>query len=298
MDCPPGAGLRVEPFAALGGWLRSRGFSAPETLAAAPEPGLLLLEDLGDALYARLCEARPEAELPLYEAAVDLLCALHEAPPPETVEGVGCVHRPPPFDLDHMLREARLAREWWAPAAGAPLSAEAAAEYDAHVVEACAELARDRRALALLDYHAENLIWAPQRTGVARVGLLDYQDARIGAPEYDLVSLLEDARRDLGPGLAARMRARYRDARGLEPERFDARCAALAAQRNLKIVGIFARLCARDGKPRYLDLVPRVWEHLMRDLDHPALAALAGFVRARLPAPTPEALARARSWRP
>jgi aminoglycoside/choline kinase family phosphotransferase len=145
----------------------------------------------------------------------------------------------------------------------------------------------------LRDYHAENLLWLPARTGLGRVGLLDYQDALRGHPVYDLISLVEDARRDVGPGIAARLKARYVAARGLDATEFGEACAVLAAQRNLKIVGIFARLARRDGKRQYLRLIPRVWAHLQRDLSHPALAPLAGLVAQMIPAPTPERLARA-----
>jgi aminoglycoside/choline kinase family phosphotransferase len=303
MDADPATGEDVRPFAALTGALRARGFSAPRVLEADLDAGFLLLEDLGDALYARVCAADPAAETALYAAAVDLLGALHEAPPPAVATGAGAAHPVPPYDAAVLLREARLAVDWWtAAAAAAPLSADAAAEYDALVLAACAGVEPDRRALVLRDYHAENLIWLPERTGVARVGLLDYQDALAGSPAYDLVSLLEDARRDTSADLRAAMTARYAAAaRERDPrfcaEGFAADAAALAAQRNLKIVGIFARLWLRDGKPAYLDLIPRVWSHLTRDLAAPGLAALRGFVARHVPEPDAAALARLRAGR-
>ncbi|TVQ55843.1 MAG: aminoglycoside phosphotransferase [Rhodobacteraceae bacterium] len=298
MDADPATGEDVRPFAALTGLLRARGFSAPEVLAADLTGGFLLLEDLGDALYARVCAADPPAEGALYAAAVDLLGALHAEPPPAAAEGAGWRHPIPPYDAATLLREARLAVDWWAPAAGFPLPDDALAEYDALVAAACAPVAEDRSALVLRDYHAENLLWLPEREGVARVGLLDYQDALAGSPAYDLISLLEDARRDTSSDLRAAMTARYVGAARARDPRFDVEgfslgCAALAAQRNLKIVGIFARLARRDGKPGYLKLIPRVWAHLRRDLAHPALAPLARFVERRLPAPDAVALARA-----
>jgi hypothetical protein len=301
MDADPATGEDVRPFAALTGALRARGFSAPEVLEADLDAGFLLLEDLGDALYARVCAADPAAEATLYAAAVDLLAALHKAPPPAVAAGAGATHAVPPYDAAVLLREARLALDWWT-AAAAPLSPDAAAEYDALVLDACAGAEPDRSALVLRDYHAENLIWLPERAGVARVGLLDYQDALAGSPAYDLVSLLEDARRDTSAELRAAMTARYvAAARARDPrfcaEAFAADAAALAAQRNLKIVGIFARLWLRDGKPAYLDLIPRVWDHLMRDLAAPGLAALRGFVARHVPAPEAAALARVHAAR-
>ena len=183
--------------------------------------------------------------------------------------------------------------EWWAPgASGVPFAADALAEFDALVGEAVAPVAAAREATVLRDYHAENLIWLPERAAAARVGLLDYQDALAGHAAYDLVSLLEDARRDTTPELREAMLARYLDRRGIAPDPFRAALAALGAQRNLKIVGIFARLALRDGKPRYLGLVPRVWAHLLRDLAHPDLAALRRFVARHVPAPERPALGR------
>ncbi len=291
MDAPPAAGEDVRPFAALTGWLRGRGFGAPEILAADPEAGLLLLEDLGDGLFARLCASDPGCEETLYAAAVDLLLALREIPPPAIAEGHGCAHAVPTYDTAALIREARLAVDWWTPAAAAALSPDASAEYDARIAEACAGIAGSGAVLTLRDYHAENLIWAPAATGLGRVRLLDYQDALAGHPAYDLVSLLEDARRDTSAALREAMTARYLAAASEDPLSFSAACAALAAQRNLKIVGIFARLALRDGKPVYLKLIPRVWAHLLRDLSHPHLAALAAFVARWIPEPTPARLA-------
>lgn len=285
MDAPAERGEDIRPFLAVGAWLRGLGLSAPDVFAADEGAGFALLEDLGDALFARVCAAEPALEAELYAAAVDLLPAL--APPPAAA---------PPYDEAVLVREAMLALDWWAAGAtGAAPSEGLRAEFAGRVADACAAVAGDRRAFALRDYHAENLIWLPERRGAARVGLLDFQDALAGHPAYDLVSLLEDARRDTEPALRAAMLARRIDATGEDPEAFRAAHAALGAQRNLKIVGIFARLRLRDGKPQYLDLIPRVWAHLGRDLEHPALARLAGFVAAHVPPPTPAALARVRA---
>ncbi|MGF1447437.1 MAG: aminoglycoside phosphotransferase family protein [Pikeienuella sp.] len=282
MDAPPDQGEDVRPFMDVTAILRARGLSAPEILAADAEAGLLLLEDLGDRLFAAVCAAAPREEPQLYAAAVDLLAA-HAEPAPDGL---------PAYDWPTLLREARLATDWYQ-AALQPLSADLCAAYEACLAEALAGIADCRTALVLRDYHAENLIWLPGRAGDARVGLLDYQDALAGHPAYDLVSLLEDARRDTSAELRATMIERYLAARPeLDREAFAAAYAALGAQRNLKIVGIFARLALRDGKSRYLALIPRVWDHLMRDLTHPRLAQLARLVEERISPPTPQALAR------
>ncbi|QDL91776.1 aminoglycoside phosphotransferase [Paroceanicella profunda] len=290
MDAPRERGEDVRPFLALTGWLRAGGFSAPEILAEAADDGLLLLEDLGDALYARVCAAQPAREIPLYARAVDLLAELHRLPPPRNLPAAGQAVDVTPYDAATLRREAELVTGWYLPG---PVSPDLAAEYGAHVEAACAQVAGARACLVLRDYHAENLLWLPERAGTAAVGLLDYQDALRGHPAYDLVSLLEDARRDTAPELRAAMLERYiARAAPADPEAFRAAYAVLGAQRNLKITGIFARLCRRDGKPGYLRLIPRVWAHLMRDLEHPALAGLRGFVTAHVPPPGPEVLAR------
>lgn len=291
MDAPAERGEDIGRFLALTGELRARGLSAPEVFHADEAAGFALIEDLGDALFARVATAEPALEATIYDAAVDLLPRLEG--PPAFAEGAGSRAGIEPYDEAVLVREAMLALDWWAEAAGRPASADAKAEFAALVAAACAAPAASRRALVLRDYHAENLIWLPERRGDARVGLLDYQDALAGHPAYDLVSLTEDARRDTSDALRARLLARRIAATGEDAEAFGAASAALAAQRNLKIVGIFARLKMRDGKGAYLPLIPRVWAHLTRDLAHPSLGTLAAFVAAHVPAPDAAALARA-----
>jgi aminoglycoside/choline kinase family phosphotransferase len=288
MDVPPESGLDVRPFVAVTAWLRAGRFSAPEILAADQRRGLLLLEDLGDDLFARLCASEPRRQPALYAAAVDLLAALQRRPPPGSDVGWS----PPPYDMAVLMREARLAVEWYLPAAtGRAVPPDLAAEFEALAEAAFAPVATPVVPI-LRDYHAENLIWLPRRHGHRRVGLLDYQDMLVGHPAYDLASLLEDARRDVGPDLARAMLAGYLAASGGEPEAYTEAFHRLAAQRNLKIIGLFTRLCRRDGKPRYLGYLPRAWQHLVRDLAHPDLAELGSFVARHLP--PPEASVRTR----
>jgi len=286
MDAPVEKGEDIRSFAAITDLLRARGLSAPEILARDPAHGFLLLEDLGDALYARQCAGNPALQEPLYGAAVDLLADLRSAPDDDV----------PPYDAAVIEREAALLTDWWMPATGSTVSADLRAEYLALMADATADVEADRSALVLRDFHAENLLWLPERHGLARVGLLDYQDALLGHPAYDLVSLIEDARRDVPPELAENMIGRFLDARAdLNAESFRAAYDALGAQRNAKIVGIFARLSRRDGKPAYVDLIPRVWAHLMRDLSSPRLAKLSAFVEKYVPEPTADALGKAKS---
>jgi aminoglycoside/choline kinase family phosphotransferase len=287
MDAPPEKGEDVRPFVAIAQWLSDRGLSAPQILAADESLGLLLLEDLGDDLYARVCQHAPDRETPLYAAAIDLLADLHRhAPPP-----LG------PYDSAQYRREAALATDWYLNGAtGAPDDA-LRADYLGLVEAACTQLDHGNPVCVLRDYHAENLLWLPDRDGAARVGLLDFQDALAGHPAYDLVSLIEDARRDTSAELQAAMTGRYARLTGTDLAALDLAIATLGAQRNLKIVGIFARLWLRDGKPAYLDLIPRVWRHLMRDLSHPALEGLANLVNRHIPPPEAPVLARLRAGR-
>ena len=298
MDAPPESGEDVRRFVAVTHWLRQHGFSAPAIAAADTARGFLLLEDLGDDLYTLLLAKAPERDAELYGVAVDLLAGLAAIPAPATLGPADGRVALAPYDAAVLAREAALVREWWLPAAsGEAPSPELAAEFDGLVADlfggatALAEPVRD--VLVLRDYHADNLIWLPQRKGVARAGLLDYQDALAGHAAYDLMSLLEDARRDTSPELREAMIGRYLGHRPeLDAEAFRAAISSLGAQRNLKIVGIFARLAIRDAKRRYLELIPRVWDHLMRDLEHPALAPLARWVARHLAPPEPATLAR------
>jgi aminoglycoside/choline kinase family phosphotransferase len=270
MDAPP-PHEDPRPFLAVARHLTSLGFSAPRALAADLGRGLVLLEDFGDARMREVVDAAPEAERPVYADAVDLLAALHH-------------HRPAPelpaYGLAEYLREAALFTDWYCPAAGLDVDADA---YRAAWADALAPIAECRDVTVLRDYHAENIMLIDGRDGQQRLGLLDFQDALAGHPAYDLVSLLQDARRDVPPALEAEMRARYADAADPRPG-FDRAYALLGAQRNAKIIGIFTRLARRDGKSRYLRLLPRVWGYLERDLDDPALAPLRAWFDRNVPA--------------
>ncbi len=298
MDAPPETGEEVLRFAAITLHLLDLGLSAPDILSHDLPRGLLLLEDLGDALFAREIARRPSLECPCYEAAVDLLCAVHRFEPPEHFNFEGKRIPLPAYDNGPLWEEASLLTSWWLPTAtGKSPGEDQVAEFRQLLLDACSEAAAHPRTLVLRDYHAENLIWLPQRSGVGRVGLLDYQDALAGHPAYDLVSLLEDARRDTSHALQYTMIDHYLEksnAAGGSRNEFRRGYAALGAQRNLKIIGIFARLCLRDRKPDYLGLIPRVWRHLQHDLAHPALAPLRRWVKRHVPTPEPGILERFR----
>jgi len=283
MDAPPPEDVR--PFLAVAAVLRALGYSAPAPLAIDAADGLLLLEDLGDRTYTRLLDgaaatAGAPDEAGLYGLAVDVLIDLHRRP----LADFAAAHLPL-YDDARLLAEAALLPDWYLPALrGAPTpDAERAAYLD--LWRAVLPMARAVPAtLVLRDYHVDNLVWLPGRAGLAACGLLDFQDALIGPVTYDLVSLLEDARRDLPPALATALEARYLEAfPGLDRQAFAASAAILAAQRNCKIVGIFTRLWRRDGKPRYLRHLPRVWRLLDHDLSHPALRDLRAWIDRAVP---------------
>jgi aminoglycoside/choline kinase family phosphotransferase len=284
MDAPPGQGEEIAPFVAIARHLTGLGLSAPQVLAEDPAAGFLLLEDLGDGLYARLLAADPGPEVALYRAAVEVLAAVQANPAPPGL---------PELTAVDWAEATRPVLDWYVRAIvgetprDGGLIAEMGAALQAH--------ADGPRVLILRDYHAENLLWLPDRTGVARVGVLDFQLAQMGQPGYDLVSLCQDARRDPGPGVAEAAERHFLDLTGQDAERFEAALAVLGAQRALRILGIFARLCLAGGKPGYLALIPRVWGHLQQNLTHPALAGLAPICQGRLPAPTPERLERIRA---
>lgn len=277
MDAPPPQ-EDVRPFTRIARHLAALGYSAPRILAEDAEHGFLLLEDLGDDLFARLLQSGGD-ERGLYEATIDFLLDLHRHPAPADLA---------PYDEARLIDEAQLFTDWYLPALtgrDTPANIRQAFRFlfGILVPEVGMDNAPDRRILVLRDFHAENLIWLPQRTGPARLGLLDFQDAVAGHPAYDLVSLLEDARRDVDPDLAEAMLQRYIAGSGVDDATFRRAYAILGAQRNIRIIGIFTRLWKRDGKPHYQAFMPRMWGLLERDLAHPALADLRGWIDAMVP---------------
>jgi len=270
------AGADCGRFVAIAEFLRGHGLSAPQIFAADCENGFVLLEDFGDRLYADILSGGGN-ERDLYAAAVEALASLHANPAPAKISPQVSLYL---YDETAMLAEIGLLTEWYLPLVlNRKASAEETVEHRALWQNLLSEAKETVPAFVHRDYHAQNLLWLPDRSGIARVGLIDFQDAVAGSSAYDLVSLLEDARRDVAPELAEAMIAHYlsamrRQATPVNEEQFRAAFAIMAAQRNAKIAGIFARLQLRDGKPRYLGYLPRVWGYLRHDLEHPSLAPL------------------------
>lgn len=279
MDAPPESGEDIRPFCRIADHLAGIGLSAPRLIAKDPQAGFLLLEDLGDAVFARLVTSDPGIETELYQVAIDALLDLHRHKPPEKLR---------PFGPPQMAAAVDVALDWYARGERIPETAKA--ELVGLVRSRLDALPPTAPVLALRDFHAENLIWLPEREGPARVGLLDFQDAFAGPPAYDLISLLEDARRDVSEVTRDAVMAGFAESSGQSADALALSCATLGAQRNLRILGVFARLCLHFGKAQYVDLIPRVWSHLQRDLSHPDLAPLAGFLSDLLPEPTGQRL--------
>ncbi|AVO38770.1 aminoglycoside phosphotransferase family protein [Pukyongiella litopenaei] len=282
MDAPPGRGEDVRPFVRIAGLLRGWGLSAPRILAQDAAQGFLLLEDLGDDLFARVIAADAAREAPLYEAATDLLLHLHRHPAPDLARLT------PPV----LAEMTRIAFDCYGAALAGPPPEAAIDALVARLGRIFAGTIGGDPVLILRDYHAENLLWLPERDGVARVGLLDFQDAVTGHAAYDLVSLLQDARRDIPAAIERSCIDRYVRGAGGDAAGFRTAYALLGVQRSLRILGVFARLARDHGKTRYLAFMPRVHGHVMHGLRHEALAPVRDDLAALLPEPTPANLDR------
>jgi N-acetylmuramate 1-kinase len=278
----------VKPFVAMARGLRERGFSAPEIVAADLADGLLIVEDLGQ---EGIATPSGEAIEERYAAAVELLLALHQQALPVGLRVAPRVeHWLPAYDLDALLIELGLLLEWYLPHCGASLGSGAGSQFLTLWGDALRGVSEAPQTWVLRDFHSPNLMWLAERAGTARVGLLDFQDAVMGPAAYDLVSLLQDARVDIAETMEMALLSRYVLGRrtatpDFRPAPFLALYAALGAQRATKILGIFARLERRDGKPQYLRHLPRLWGYLSRSLAHPTLEPLRAWYARNVPAP-------------
>ena len=266
MDAPP-PHEDPKPFLNVAEYLSQSGLRAPRILGLDLERGLLLLEDFGDVQMREYLEVHPSEETAIYRNAIRVLAALATKPPADV----------PQYDMDIYLREVRLFNEWYVPAMGLATRADA---FDAVWTTALAPLAQQehQKTTVLRDYHAENIMLLADGTQ----GIIDFQDALLGHPAYDLVSLLQDARRDVSVELEAAMLEYYAAISNADAD-FSAHYALLGAQRNTKIIGIFTRLWKRDGKARYLGFLNRMWTYLERDLAHPQLAELKAWFDLNVP---------------
>ncbi|HMK70320.1 MAG TPA: tRNA (adenosine(37)-N6)-threonylcarbamoyltransferase complex ATPase subunit type 1 TsaE [Xanthobacteraceae bacterium] len=276
----------IVPYVAVAAALRDRNLSAPTILHADLERGFIIMEDLGE---ERLVAGNPPAPIEArYQVAVDLLAALHGQTLPEILRvAPGLDYRLPRYDLEAFLIEAELLLDWYLPSVGVAATQSGREDFVALWREALAPAIAAPPSWVLRDYHSPNLLWLAEREDIARIGVLDFQDALIGPPAYDVASLLQDARVDVPESLEVELLSRYARARRAEDSDFDMGSftrlyATLTAQRATKVLGIFARLDRRDGKPQYLRHMPRLWNYLQRSLAHPELAALKAWYAANV----------------
>jgi hypothetical protein len=277
MDAPPPQ-EDVRPFIVVADLIRRAGLSAPEIFASDTKAGLLLIEDFGDDTYTRLL-ARGAEERPLYDLAVDALIELHRNLSQEQIAGL------PAFDDARCVEEAMRLIEWlWPAVHGAPPTATIRRSFESAWRQVLPAARRIPDALMHYDYHVDNLMLLPGPRGPAQVGLLDFQDAMRAPVSFDLAALLQDVRRDISQDLAAHCIARYLAAfPHLDPDAFAASYAVMGAQRNTRILGTFVRLWVRDGKPGYLNWLPRAWAMVSRNLDHPAMGPVRSWFDRHLP---------------
>ncbi|MCX7558229.1 phosphotransferase [Sulfitobacter sp. F26204] len=284
MDAPPETGEDVGPFVMIANHLRDVGLSAPDIYHHDESNGLLLIEDFGDALFTDLIARDRSQEIQLYRAAADVLIHLRDTPVPGL----------PICDADWLTEMIAPLFEWYAQ----DVDKTSQTKFFGLFRTVAARTAGTDPVLILRDYHVQNLLLLPDRSGVKRVGLLDFQDALIGHPAYDLVSILQDARREVRPEIEEEIITYTLTQTGDDAQLFREAYAILGLQRNLRILGIFARLCLRDGKTAYVDMIPRVWGYVQRDLGHPALAAVSELLGTLLPEPTPNYLVGLKSQCP
>ena len=270
MDAPP-PHEDPRPFIAVAEYLCEQGLTAPAILARDLEKGLLLIDDFGDVRLRETVDQAPHTEAEYYAGVTDLLVHLHARPPMDGLRVHG---------LEHWLSEVELFTDWYCPAFDLKADRDA---FRAAWAEVLTPVETDGlpRVTVLRDYHAENIMLVRGKDGIAHYGLLDFQDALVGHPAYDLASVLEDARRDVSPAVETAMLARYSQATGRDIEHA---YWALAAQRNTRILGVFVRLWKRDNKPHYKSFQPRMWGLLERDLAHPALAPVKAWFDENIPA--------------
>ncbi len=274
------AGNDCSAFVGIANELTMRGFSAPRILTCNVQAGLILLEDLGEDLFYDVLQTHPDKEATLYEAAVLTLAALARASFGNNFKFQDCQWHVQSYDLQALIAETRLLDQWYLPFLGISPNNKTRAQLKSAWQQVLSPLINDPAVLVLRDFHAQNLIWLPKRDGAAKVGLLDFQDALLGHPAYDLVSLLQDARRDVAFELEQPMIDLFMESAKLHDRvGFLRAYRILGAQRAAKILGIFVRLARRDGKLHYLELLPRVEAHFMQNLQTAELQPVADILK-------------------
>ena len=272
MDAEPKLGEDIRPFLKIAQHLSDCEISSPEIFSHDISLGLILMQDFGDELLYKVANETPYLELPLYRLAIDALRKLHKSPPPAEVSD---------YLAPEMAKASAITLSWYCDEV---LSKAIGVE----VANCLGLLDWSNPVLVLRDYHAQNLVYRHEQTGIAQVGVLDFQDAQLGHPLYDAASLIRDARRSLDASSVGILLKELAENYNRNDD-FKYAFSALSAQRNLRVLGVFSRLCLRDGKPNYLNLIPHVWKNLWKDLSHPHLSDLSSVCE-KLPTPSPEFL--------
>jgi hypothetical protein len=268
MDAPPPQ-EDIEPFCKIADFLLKNNFSAPKIFAKDKNAGLLLLEDFGDTSYRKAMEQKPSDEINLYTNSVDLLINLAQINPPNNL----AIH-----DHQLLLEEVMLFVDWYLPKVALKrISTQQINEFQ-HIWLGLFSKLSPPKNLVLRDYHSDNLMLLDNKKSIQKVGLLDFQDAIIGYAAYDLVSLLEDARRDVSINIWQKMLKHYLNHSNCDEDQFMIDCQILSLQRNIKIIGIFSRLFARDGKKSYLNFLPRVFGYINKRLQNKHLTPIKNFL--------------------
>lgn len=273
MDSNPKKNEPINNFIYFTNFLRKHHFSAPKIYDSDIPNGLLLLEDLGARNFADILKVKPKVETNIYKEAVNQLIMIQSKETPKQAK---------PYSTEILIEEALLFTEWYL---GETNSSRLSTQFTSLLTPLLKKIDQTKPTLVLRDFHAENLIWMNSRKNFKRVGLLDYQDALIGHPAYDIASLLKDARRDVSIEVRDIMTNHYLEKTKHNKDLFLRDYSILSAQRNLKIIGIFSRLSIRDKKKNYVKLIPRVWKNLENDFMHPDLKNLSKFINAVAPYP-------------
>ena len=277
MECASENDQSLPKFVMLSNWLRSLGLTAPEIYASDTQGGLAVMQDFGDSKLTTLIANDPDIQKPSYEDIVDTLITIRNADPPDGLA------TPSAQDF---CDATTLADTWYPGAASQALDA-----IRAKLETVLEETHKITATVSLRDFHADNIIWLGDNPPAQRAGLLDFQDAILTHPAYDLMSLLTDARTDVSKELSEHITQLYCRRTGDDVAETSEAIAALGVQRNLRILGIFTSAAKRDAKPHHLPALPRVYAHLMTCASHPALSSFATTLRAALPEPTPDYLA-------
>jgi aminoglycoside/choline kinase family phosphotransferase len=277
------------PFVAIGTYLRQCGLRAPEIFAFDVARGLILLEDIGDTGFKPLLEGQdPGGDIArtLYSAAIEVLADFHRHEVPSVLPVAGAApYALPAYEPSAMTIEVGLLLDWYAPSLlGRDIAQDQREKFSDIWAALLQECHPDAPVLVMRDYHSPNLHWFEAEKGIARIGVIDFQDGLAGHPAYDVASLLQDARRDVPPQLRSDLLNHYMDLRpSLDRAEFERAYAIIGTQRLTKILGIFARLWKRDGKSDYLVHIPRLWSYLEASLEHPSLKEYKAWIDQNIP---------------